>query len=269
MWELDYKEGWAPKNWCFWTVVLEKTLESPLDCKINQSILKEINPEYSLEDEWSWNRSFSFDAEAEALLLWPPEVKSRLTGKEAGKDWTEEEKGAIEDEMVGWHHQLNGHEFEQAPGDGEGQESQVCCSPWGLKESDTTERLNYNSKEWRQQHGGWEAPVCPCQSTTTAQESCLCPPHQDPGKCHTPVHLQGGGLENIEAMGPGQQQRWGLWSQTPSYQACSPREPSSSTRGGNIHNSSLLATVVPTATRKQMAVESGLVTSSLWPQKCP
>ena len=133
MWELDYKESWAPKNWCFWTVVLEKTLESPLDCKrSSQSILKEISPEYST------------DAEAETpntLATW---CKGPLTGKDsdARKDCRQEEKGTTENEMVGWHHRLSGRKFEQAPGV-DGQESLECCSPWGRKELDTTERLNW------------------------------------------------------------------------------------------------------------------------------
>ena len=143
MWELDNKRGWVPKNWCLWIVVLEKTLESPLDSKdINQSILKEINPEYSLEGQMLNLK----------LQLWPPDVKSQLIGKElvVGKDWRQEEKGMTEDEMVGWHHWLNGHEFEQTPGDDKGQGSLVCCSPWGHKELDTTERLNNNLvKAWR------------------------------------------------------------------------------------------------------------------------
>ena len=135
MWELDYKESWA-QNWCFWTVVLEKTLESPLDSK-------EIQP-VQLKGNQSWIFIGRTDAKAEALTLWPPDVKSQLTGKDpdAGKDWGKEEKGVTEDEMVGWHHWLNGHEFEQTQGDSEGQGSLTCCSLWGYKESDTTERLN-------------------------------------------------------------------------------------------------------------------------------
>ena len=106
MWELDHKESWAPKNWCFWTVVLEKTLESPLDCK-------EIKPVYAKGNQ-SWIFIGRADAEAETSILWPPDVKNWLTGKDpdAGKDCRWEEKGTTEDEMVGWHHQLNGHEFE-------------------------------------------------------------------------------------------------------------------------------------------------------------
>ena len=136
MWELDNKKGWAPKNVCFWTVVLEKILESPLDSKE----IKPVNPKGSQQ----WIFIGRTDAEAEALILWPPNEKSRLTGKapDAGKDWRQEENGMIEDEMVGWHHWLDGHEFEQAPGDGEGQGSLTCCSPRGQKESDTTEELN-------------------------------------------------------------------------------------------------------------------------------
>ena len=135
MWELDHKEGWAPKNWCFWTVVLEKTLESPLDCK-------EIQP---VQGYQLWIFIGRSDAKAEAPNLWPPDVKNRLIRKppDAGKGWRQEEKGMTEDEMVEWHHQLDGHEFEQAPGVGDGQGSLVCCSPWGCKESDTTERLNW------------------------------------------------------------------------------------------------------------------------------
>ena len=134
MWQLDYKEGWALKNWCFWILVLEKTLESPLDCKEIQP----VNPKGN--QPWI----FIGRTDAEALVLWPPDVKSRLIGKDpyAGKDWGQEEKGMTENEMVGWHHWLNGYEFEQTLGNGEGQGSWVCCSPWGLKESDTTEWLN-------------------------------------------------------------------------------------------------------------------------------
>ena len=105
IWELDYKESRAQKNWCFWTVVLEKTLESPLDCKI-----KPVHP----KGNQSWIFIEMTDAGAETLILWPPDVKNWLIGKDpdAGKEWRQEEKGATEDEMVGWHHQLNGHEFE-------------------------------------------------------------------------------------------------------------------------------------------------------------
>ena len=137
MWELDYKESWAPKNWCFWTVVLEKILESPLGSKE----IKPINP----KGNQSWMFIGRTDAEAETPIPWPPDVKNWLIGKDpdSGKDWRREEKGPTEDEMVGWHHQHNGHEFEQAPGVCDGQGSLVSCSPWGDKESDMTEWLNW------------------------------------------------------------------------------------------------------------------------------
>ena len=121
MWELGHKESWVLKNWCFWTVVLEKTLESPLTARrSNQSMLNEINPEYSLKD-WCWSWS------SNTLATW-----CELPGKDpdAGKDQRQEEKGTREDEMVGWHHRLYGHELEQAPGDSEGQGSLACCRPW-------------------------------------------------------------------------------------------------------------------------------------------
>ena len=106
MWELGYKESWVPKNWCFWTMVLEKTLESPLD-------FKEIQPVHPKGDK-SWLFIGRTDAEAETPVLWPPHVKSWLIGKDpdAGRDWEQEEKGPTEDEMAGWHHRLDGHEFE-------------------------------------------------------------------------------------------------------------------------------------------------------------
>ena len=136
MWALDCKEGWVTKNWYFQIVVLEKTLESPL----NNKEIKPINP----KGNQLWIFIGWTDAEAEALILWPPDVKNWLIGKDpdAGKDWRQKEKGKTEDEMVGWHHCLNGHEFKQAPGDGKGQGSLVCCSPGGRKESDTTKWLN-------------------------------------------------------------------------------------------------------------------------------
>ena len=137
MWELDYKESWALKNWCFWTVVLEKSLESPLTCK-------EIKPVNSKGNQ-CWIFIERTDAEAEVPILWPSDAKNWLIGKDpgAGKDWRREGKGTTEDEMVGWHHWLNGHESEQAPEVGEVQGSLVCCSPLGHKESDTTEWLNW------------------------------------------------------------------------------------------------------------------------------
>ena len=137
MWELDYKENWVPKNWCFWTVVLEKTLESPLHCTEIQA----VHPKGDL----SWIFIWRTDAEAEDSIFWPPDVKNWLVWKDpdAGKDWRQEEKGMTEDEMVGWHHQLNGHKFVQALGAGDRQGSLACCSPWGHKKSDMTEWLNW------------------------------------------------------------------------------------------------------------------------------
>ena len=140
MWELDYKESRVPKNWCLWTMVLEKTLESPLDCK-------EIKPVHPKGNQ-SWIFIGRPDAKAETPTLWPPDVTNWLNGKdpEAGKDWRQEEKGMTEHEMVGWHHQLDGHEFEQAPGVGDGQAGLACCSPWDHKKLDTTRWLNNNNK---------------------------------------------------------------------------------------------------------------------------
>ena len=128
MWELNHKESWAPKNWCFWTVVLEKTLESPLDCKEIQL----FHPKGSQ----SWIFIGRADVEAETSVLWPPGEKNWLIGKDtdAGKDWRQEEKGMKEDEMVRWHHRLNGHEFGWTPGVGDGQGGLACCSPWSRKE---------------------------------------------------------------------------------------------------------------------------------------
>ena len=124
--ELDHKAGWSLKNWCFWTMVLVKTLESPLDCKI-----KPVNP----KGNQPWIFTGRTVAEAEALVLWPPDAKSQLTGKDpdGGEDWGQEEKRTTEDEMAGWYHWLNGHEFEQTPGDSEGQGNPVCCSPQGRR----------------------------------------------------------------------------------------------------------------------------------------
>ena len=134
MWELDCEESWAPKNWCFCTVVLEKTLESPLDCKVIHS-----------KGDQSWVFIGRIDVEAETPILWPPDAKSWLIWKDpdAGKDWGQEEKWTTEDEMVGWHQWLNGHGFEWTPGVGDRQGGLVCCGSWCHKESDTTERLNW------------------------------------------------------------------------------------------------------------------------------
>ena len=130
MWELDYKESWAPKNWCFWTVVLEKTLESPLDCK-------EIQPFLPKGDQ-SWVFIGRTEVEAETLILWPPDAKSWLIWKDLnpGKDWGQEEKGMTEDEIVEWHHQLQGHEFEQAPDMVKDREA-WCAGVHGVTESQT------------------------------------------------------------------------------------------------------------------------------------
>ena len=136
MWEFDYKESWALKNWCFWTVVLEKTLESLLDSKETQPIHPKGNQ--------SWIFGGRTDSEAEAPVLWPPDAKKWLIEKDpdVGKDWRQKEKGMTR----GWDDWMasltNGHEFEQAPGVGDGQGSLVCCSPWGCKELDTIEWLN-------------------------------------------------------------------------------------------------------------------------------
>ena len=140
MWELDCKESWVPKNWCFWTVVfktVEKTLESPLDSK-------EIQPVHPKGGQ-SWIFIGRTDVEPETPILWPPDVKNWLTGKDpdAGKDWRQEEKGITEDEMVGWHHRLDRHEFEWVLGTGVGQGSLECCSPWGHKQLYMTEQLNW------------------------------------------------------------------------------------------------------------------------------
>ena len=137
MWELDCEGSWVPKIWCFWTVVLEKTLESPLDCK-------EIQPVHSKRDQ-SWMFIGRTDAKAETPILWLTHEKSWLIGKDsdAGRDWGQEEKGTTEDEMAGWHHRLDAHEFGWTPGVDHGQGGLACCSSWGHKESDRTEQLNW------------------------------------------------------------------------------------------------------------------------------
>ena len=138
MWELDYKESWEP-NWCFWTVVL--AIESPLDCK-------DIQPVHPKRNQ-PWIFIGRTDSEAETPILWPPDAKNWLIGKDpdAGKDWRHEEKGMTEDEMIGWHHRFNGHGFGWTPGVGEGQGGLAYCSPRGLKELDTTE-LNWTLKHF-------------------------------------------------------------------------------------------------------------------------
>ena len=136
MWELGYKESWAPKNWCFWMVVLEKTLENPLDSKEIQLVHSKGNQ--------SWIFIWRTHAKAETQKLWPPDAKNWLIGKDpdAGKDWRQE-KRVTEDDMVGWPHQINGHEFEWTPGVGDGMGGLARCSLWCCKESDMTERLNW------------------------------------------------------------------------------------------------------------------------------
>ena len=140
MWELNYKESWVSKNRCFWTVVLEKTLESPL----NSKKIKLVNP----KGNQSWIVFGKTDAEAETPILWPPDAKNWLFGNDpdAGTDWRQEKKQTTEDEMIGCHHQLDRYEFEQVPGAGDGWGILVCWSPWGCKELDMTEQLNWT--EW-------------------------------------------------------------------------------------------------------------------------
>ena len=136
MWELDCEESWVLKNWCFLPVVLEKTLESPWDCK-------EIQPVHPKGDQ-SWVFIGRTDAKAETPILWPLHAVSWLIVKDpdAGRNWGQE-KGMTEDEMAGWHHGLRGHESEWTPVVGDGQGGLACCGSWGRKESDTTERLNW------------------------------------------------------------------------------------------------------------------------------
>ena len=165
------------KNWCFWTVVLEKTLESPLDCK-------EILPVHPKGDQ-AWVFIGRTDVEAETPILWPPDMKSWLIGKDfdAGKDWGQEEKGTTEDEMVGWHHQLNGRGFGWTPEVGDGQGGLACCSSWGCKESDMTERLNWTELNCK-------CPLMPlvfaCVSVKTLW---LCPALCDPVDYCLPARL--------------------------------------------------------------------------------
>ena len=137
MWELGHKEGWARKNWCFQTAVLEKTCESPLDSKE----IKSVNP----KGNQSWIFLGRTDVEAETPILWPPDVKNWLVGKDcdAGRDWGQEKKGTTEDEMAGWYHRLDRREFEWALKVRDGQGGLACCDSWGCKELDTTERLKW------------------------------------------------------------------------------------------------------------------------------
>ena len=141
MWELDYKESWVLKNWCFWTVVLEKTLKCTLDCK-------EIQPVHPKRDQ-SCMFIGRTDAEAGTPVLCPPDVKSWLIWKDPddGKDWWQEEKGMTEDEMVEWHHRITGHGFGWTPEVGDRQGGLACCGSWGCKESDMIEWLNW-TESW-------------------------------------------------------------------------------------------------------------------------
>ena len=155
MWELDYKESWAPKNWFFWTVVLEKTIESPLD-------YKEIQPVHHKGNQ-SW--IFTGRTGAEAPILWPPDVKNWLIWKDpdAGKDWKWEEKGTTEDEMVGWHHRHNGHEFEEVPGFGDGQGSLSWTSMDCVLQSMGSQRVRY---DWATELNWTELMASPFQFST-------------------------------------------------------------------------------------------------------
>ena len=155
MWELDHKEGWVLKNWCFQTVLLEKTLESPLDCKE----IKPVNP----KGNQPWIFIGRTDTEAETPILWPPDAKSQLIGKDpdAGKDWRQEEKGVTEDEMVGWHHWLKGHEFEQALGTVKDREAWHAA----VAESDMTERLNSDNQESYSTGNKWAVHISHFLST--------------------------------------------------------------------------------------------------------
>ena len=164
MWELDHKESWELKNCCFWTVVLEKSLESPLDCK-------EIQPVHPRGNH-SW--IFFGSTEAETPIFWLPDVKNWLIEKDpdAGKDWRREEKGTTEDEMVGWHHRLNGHEFGYTLVVGDGQGGLACCSPWGRRVGhDWKTELNWTEPlpfpiyiPILQQKSGWHSTSLPFDS---------------------------------------------------------------------------------------------------------
>ena len=167
MWmrELDCEEGWAPKNWCFWTVVLEKTLENLLDCK-------EIQLVHS-EGYQPWDFFGRTDAKAETPVLWPPHGKSWLIGKDsdAGRDWGQEKKGMTEDEMAGWHHWLDGCESEWTPGVGDRQGDLACWDSWGRKESDRTERLNWTEL---MQYCSLQLPTLLPSPVTSTTGCCFC-----------------------------------------------------------------------------------------------
>ena len=156
MWDLDCEESWVLKNWCFWTVVLEKTLESLLDCKE----IQQVHP----KGDQSWVFIGRTDAEAETPILWPPHEKSWLIGKDpdAGRDWGHEEKRMTQDEVAGCHHWLDAHESGWTPGVGDGQGGLACCDSWGCKESDTTEWLN-----WTELKILWNTFYFTCEKTET------------------------------------------------------------------------------------------------------
>ena len=142
MWELNCEEGWVPKNWCFWTVVLEKTLESPLDYKEIQPVhSKEISPGISLE-----GMMLKLKLQYFGHLMWTVDSLEKTDG---GRDWGQEEKGTTEDEMAGWHHWIDGREFEWTPGVSNGQGGLACCNSWRRKGLDTIERLNWTELNWR------------------------------------------------------------------------------------------------------------------------
>ena len=153
MWELDHKESWALKNWCFWTVVLEKALESPLD-------YKEIKPVHPKRNQ-SWILIGRTDAKDETPILWPPNVRNWLIREDldAGKDWRQEEKGMTKVEIIRWHHRLDGHEFEQALGVGDGQGILLCCSSWSFKESGRNVWLNWTELKSFQTPDHWGEPA--------------------------------------------------------------------------------------------------------------
>ena len=141
MWELDCKESWVPNNWCFWTVVLEKTLESPLHCK-------EIHPVHSKGVQF-WVFFGRTDSKVETPIIWPPHAKSWLIGKDpdAGRDWEQEKKATTEDEMAGWHHKLDWHECGWTPGVDDGQGGLACCNSWGCRVGqDWVTEVNWTEK---------------------------------------------------------------------------------------------------------------------------
>ena len=149
MWELYYKGSWVMKNWCFWTVVLEKTLESPLDCKVIQAVHPKGNQ--------SWVFTGRTDAEAETPILWPPDAKNRLIWKDpdAGKDWSQEEKRTTENEMAGWHHQWDQHEFEQVPGSWWFYREAWCAAVHGVAKSQTW-LSDWAELNWKTKSSGWK-----------------------------------------------------------------------------------------------------------------